>query len=84
MICRAIGISLQHGQVRGHALARLSALYSNRRCKAGLRPEWGDVLRDLDVWTAPADQGLFCGVAFDRGCGHVFGLFDAGHDARWP
>ena len=25
------------------------------------------------VWTAPADQGLFCGVAFDRGCGHVFG-----------
>jgi hypothetical protein len=26
------------------------------------------------VWTAPADQGLFCGVAFDRGCGHVFGL----------
>jgi hypothetical protein len=26
------------------------------------------------VWTAPADQGFFCGVAFDRGCGHVFGL----------
>jgi hypothetical protein len=23
---------------------------------------------------APADQGLFCGIAFDRGCGHVFGL----------
>ncbi len=36
------------------------------------------------VWTAPADQGLFCGGAFDRGCGHVFGLFDSGHDARWP
>ena len=26
------------------------------------------------VWMAPADQGLFCGGAFDRGCGHVFGL----------
>jgi hypothetical protein len=26
------------------------------------------------VWTAPADQGFFCGVAFDRGCGHAFGL----------
>jgi hypothetical protein len=31
----------------------------------------------------PADQGLFCGVAFDRGCGHVFGLL-MGHDARGP
>ena len=26
------------------------------------------------VWTAPADQGFFCSVAVDRGCGHVFGL----------
>jgi phytoene dehydrogenase-like protein len=36
-----------------------------------------DILRasgPCHVWTAPADQGFFCGVAFDRGCGHVFGL----------
>jgi hypothetical protein len=26
------------------------------------------------VRTTPADQGFFCSVAFDRGCGHVFGL----------
>jgi hypothetical protein len=26
------------------------------------------------VWTAPVDQGFFCGVAIDCGCGHVFGL----------
>jgi hypothetical protein len=31
-------------------------------------------VRHCHVWTAPADQGFFCGVAFDRGCGHVFGL----------
>jgi hypothetical protein len=30
---------------------------------------------------APADQGLFCGGAFDRGCGHVFGL--SADDERW-
>ena len=36
---------------------------------------WVDELfRHCHVWTAPADQGFFCGVAFDRGCGHVFGL----------
>ena len=29
--------------------------------------------RHCHVWTAPADQGLFCGVEFDRGCGHAFG-----------
>jgi len=27
----------------------------------------------LPAWMAPADQGLICGVAFDRGCGHIFG-----------
>ncbi len=31
-------------------------------------------VRQCHVWTAPAYQGLFCRIAFDRGCGHVFGL----------
>jgi hypothetical protein len=31
-----------------------------------------------------ADQGLFCGIAFDRGCGHVFGLLMRVMSARWP
>ena len=42
-----------------------------------------DFPRPCHVWTAPADQGFFCGVAFDRGCGHVFGLsmHEEGSDA---
>ena len=39
----------------------------------GLNPHYA-CIRHCHVWTAPADQGLFCGGAFDRGCGHVFGL----------
>jgi hypothetical protein len=38
------------------------------------RPRKAARQRHCHVWTAPADQGLFCGGAFDRGCGHVFGL----------
>jgi hypothetical protein len=36
------------------------------------------------VWMAPADQGLFCGGAFDRGCGHVFGLSMLVLTPGWP
>jgi hypothetical protein len=36
------------------------------------------------VWMAPADQGLFCGGAFDRGCGHVFGLSMRVLTPGWP
>jgi hypothetical protein len=32
----------------------------------------------------PLIKGYFCGVAFDRGCGHVFGLLMRVNNARWP
>jgi hypothetical protein len=34
--------------------------------------------RRCHVWMAPADQGFFCGVAFDRGCGPTWLAVDKG------
>jgi hypothetical protein len=36
------------------------------------------------VWTAPADQGLFFGIARGLGCGHVFGLFARRMESAGP
>jgi hypothetical protein len=47
---------------------------SRRRLEAEILVRHQLNVRHCHVWTAPADQGFFCGVAFDRGCGHVFGL----------
>jgi hypothetical protein len=38
---------------------------------------------DMSGWR-PLIKGYFCGVAFDRGCGHVFGLLMRVNNARWP
>jgi DDE superfamily endonuclease len=45
---------------------------------------WHVSKRHCHVWMAPADQGLFCGGAFDRGCGHVFGLSMRVLTPGWP
>jgi hypothetical protein len=52
---------------------RRSVVHRDWRRQTGHAAGW-----HCHVWTAPADQGLFCGGAFDRGCGHVFGLLICG------
>ena len=66
---QSIAVSLDGGHVKSIRSYQMRSFEVMLACASNDQGEQ----RHCHVWTAPADQGLFCGVEFDRGCGHAFG-----------
>ena len=66
---QSIAVSLDGGHVKSIRSNQMRSFEVMLACASNDQGEQ----QHCHVWTAPADQGLFCGVEFDRGCGHTFG-----------
>ena len=65
---QSIAVSLDGGHVKSIRSYQMRSFESCRLAQVMTKGSSGIVMSGR-----PADQGLFCGVEFDRGCGHAFG-----------